>query len=159
MSPERPPVIQETAGRAGSDSMTSRRRFGIGIPGVGAVQAGSAVPGAIDPSGKTRRKVYSLSNHSRRFPPMSSRPRRLALALTALLLLGADRPGKTLDIYFIDVMGGAATLIVTPERESLLIDSGWPGFDDRDPKRIAHVIRDVAGLDGLDHVAITHWHR
>jgi competence protein ComEC len=90
---------------------------------------------------------------------MSFRPRRLALALTALLLLGADRPGKTLDVYFIDVMGGAATLIVTPERESLLIDSGWPGFEDRDPKRIAHVIKEVAGLDHLDHLATTHWHR
>src|SRR3954452_2649873 len=90
---------------------------------------------------------------------MSFRPRRLALALTALLLLGADQTGKTLDIYFIDAMGGAATLIVTPERESLLIDSGWPGFDDRDPQRIAHVIRDVAGAPHLDHLATTHWHR
>jgi beta-lactamase superfamily II metal-dependent hydrolase len=91
---------------------------------------------------------------------MSFRPRRFAfvLALAALSLLGADRPGRTLDIYFIDVMGGAATLIVTPERESLLIDSGWPGFGDRDPKRIAHVIKDVAGLDHLDHLATTHWH-
>src|SRR5437879_5258319 len=92
---------------------------------------------------------------------MSSRPRWFALALVALLLLGADSPSKTLDIYFIDVMGGAATLIVTPgpERESLLIDSGWSGFEDRDPKRIEHVLKDVAGLDHLDHLATTHWHR
>jgi beta-lactamase superfamily II metal-dependent hydrolase len=90
---------------------------------------------------------------------MSFRPRRFALALAALLLLGADRPGRTLDIYFIDVMGGAATLIVTPGSESLLIDSGWPGFEDRDPKRIVHVLKEVAGLDHLDHLATTHWHR
>src|SRR3954452_13803387 len=89
---------------------------------------------------------------------MSFRPRRLALALTALLLLGADQTGKTLDIYFIDVMGGAATLIVTPEKESILIDSGWPGFDDRDPKRIVHVLKDVAGFDHIDHLVTTHWH-
>jgi competence protein ComEC len=89
---------------------------------------------------------------------MSFRPRRLALALSALLMLGADQPGKTLDLYFIDVMGGAATLVVTPERESLLIDSGWPGYEDRDPRRIAHVLKDVAGLDHLDHLATTHWH-
>jgi beta-lactamase superfamily II metal-dependent hydrolase len=87
------------------------------------------------------------------------RPIALALALTAFVLLGADRPGQTLDIYFIDVMGGAATLIVTPGQESLLIDSGWPGFEDRDPKRIEHVLKDVAGLDHLDHLATTHWHR
>jgi len=89
---------------------------------------------------------------------MSFRPRFLALALGALLLLGADNPTKTLDIYFIDVMGGASTLIVTPERESLLIDTGWAGFGDRDPKRIAHVLKEVAGLDHLDNLATTHWH-
>ncbi|HEX6719733.1 MAG TPA: hypothetical protein VF088_21690, partial [Pyrinomonadaceae bacterium] len=33
---------------------------------------------------------------------------------------------RTLDIYFIDVEGGASTLIVTPLRESMLIDSGFP---------------------------------
>ena len=35
--------------------------------------------------------------------------------------LGDSRDGR-LDIYFIDVEGGAATLLVTPEGESLLID-------------------------------------
>jgi beta-lactamase superfamily II metal-dependent hydrolase len=85
--------------------------------------------------------------------------RSIALALGVLLMLGTDAGARDLDIYFIDVMGGAATLIVTPARESLLIDSGWPGFDDRDPKRIAHVLKDVAGLDHLDHLATTHWHR
>ena len=89
---------------------------------------------------------------------MSIRPRSIALALGVLLLLGADSPTKTLDIYFIDVMGGASTLIVTPERESLLIDTGWAGFGDRDPKRIAHVLKEVAGLDHLDNLATTHWH-
>src|SRR5882672_8518036 len=64
---------------------------------------------------------------------------------------------RTLDIYFIDVEGGAATLIVTPLGESLLIDSGNPG--DRDPDRIAHVARDVAGLKQIDHYITTHWHQ
>jgi beta-lactamase superfamily II metal-dependent hydrolase len=64
-----------------------------------------------------------------------------------------------LEINFIDVMGGAATLLVTPERESVLIDSGWPGFDDRDPQRIVHVLKDLAGCDHLDHLVTTHWHR
>jgi competence protein ComEC len=63
-----------------------------------------------------------------------------------------------LEIYFIDVEGGAATLIVTPERESVLIDSGWPANGDRDPKRIIHVLRDLAGCDNLDHLVTTHWH-
>jgi beta-lactamase superfamily II metal-dependent hydrolase len=64
---------------------------------------------------------------------------------------------KSLDIYFIDVEGGAATLIVTPTGESLLVDSGFPG--DRDAGRIAHVALEVAGLKQIDHCLITHWHR
>jgi beta-lactamase superfamily II metal-dependent hydrolase len=64
-----------------------------------------------------------------------------------------------LDLYFIDVMGGAATLLVTPEKESVLIDSGWPGLDDRDPTRIVHVLKDLAGCSYLDHLITTHWHK
>lgn len=88
--------------------------------------------------------------------------RWISIAAAMLSLVGfssaakpADRP---LDLYFIDVMGGAATLIVTPERESILIDSGWPGLEDRDPKRIEHVLKTVAGLGKLDHLITTHWH-
>jgi glyoxylase-like metal-dependent hydrolase (beta-lactamase superfamily II) len=85
--------------------------------------------------------------------------RRLILAAGALLLLwGAGASGAELRIYFIDVMGGAATLIVTPERESLLIDSGWPKLEDRDPIRIEQVIKGLEGLDHLDHLVTTHWH-
>lgn len=64
---------------------------------------------------------------------------------------------KTLDIYFIDVEGGAATLIVTPLGESLLVDSGFPG--ERDAGRIAQVARDQAKLTQIDHYITTHWHR
>jgi beta-lactamase superfamily II metal-dependent hydrolase len=66
---------------------------------------------------------------------------------------------RGLEIDFIDVMGGAATLLVTPGGESVLVDSGWPGFEDRDPKRIVHVLKDLAGRDHLDHLVTTHWHR
>ena len=93
----------------------------------------------------------------RRSPPIAP-----ILALAAWLVSWswtANASARDLEIFFIDVMGGAATLIVTPEGESVLIDSGWPGFDDRDPKRIARVLRDVAGLDHLDHLVTTHWHR
>jgi competence protein ComEC len=83
------------------------------------------------------------------------------LALLAVLF-GVGAPAnqaasKTLDIYFIDTEGGAATLIVTPSHESLLIDSGFPG--DRDAGRIAHVALEIAGLKRIDHYLTTHWHR
>ena len=59
------------------------------------------------------------------------RNRRFLLTLLAVLFLASGEElraaPRTLDIYFIDVEGGAATLIVTPLGESLLIDSGNPG--------------------------------
>ncbi|HUP79112.1 MAG TPA: sulfatase-like hydrolase/transferase, partial [Pirellula sp.] len=60
-------------------------------------------------------------------------------------------------IYWIDVEGGAATLIVTPEGESVLIDSGNPGY--RDADRIAKVATKEAGLKRIDHLITTHYHR
>ena len=83
----------------------------------------------------------------------------LVVCVAADAARAADPPTAAgLEIYFIDVDGGAATLIVTPEKESILIDSGWPGLEDRDPKRIVHVLKDVAGCKRLDHVVTTHWH-
>jgi beta-lactamase superfamily II metal-dependent hydrolase len=64
---------------------------------------------------------------------------------------------NTLEIYFIDVEGGASTLIVTPLGESMLIDSGFA--EQRDAQRILHVAKNVAGLSHIDHYITTHWHR
>ncbi len=78
--------------------------------------------------------------------------------LTALfaLTLAVSARDKTLDIYWIDSEGGGSTLIVTPEGESVLIDTGNPGG--RDPQRIMKVATEVAGLKRIDHVVITHFH-
>jgi beta-lactamase superfamily II metal-dependent hydrolase len=65
---------------------------------------------------------------------------------------------STLDLYFIDVEGGAATLIVTPAGESMLIDAGWDGFDGRDANRIQQAMRQ-AGVTTIDHLVVTHYHR
>jgi competence protein ComEC len=46
-------------------------------------------------------------------------------------------------------------LIVTPNNESVLIDTGNPGG--RDPSRIISAVK-AAGLVKLDYVLITHWH-
>ena len=56
-----------------------------------------------------------------------------------------------------DVEGGAATLAVAPTGESLLIDTGFPGSDDRDAKRIFAAAQE-AGLSRIDHLIITHYH-
>jgi competence protein ComEC len=76
------------------------------------------------------------------------------LVAAAALLAGQSR---TLDIYWIDVEGGAATLIVAPSGESLLADTGFPGNGDRDAKRIAAAAV-AAGLTRIDNLVITHFH-
>ena len=64
---------------------------------------------------------------------------------------------KTLQIYFVDVEGGQATLFVTPAGESLLIDTGWPGNEGRDADRIAAAAKE-AGISKIDFVLVTHFH-
>lgn len=63
----------------------------------------------------------------------------------------------TLDIYWVDVEGGAATLMVAPTGESLLVDTGFPA-DDRDAERIFAMATE-AGLTQIDYLIITHYHR
>lgn len=84
---------------------------------------------------------------------------RLLLGIAALLLSSLTGLAQNLDIYFIDVEGGGATLIVTPERESILIDSGWRRDDARDAKRIVSVLKEQAGLNQIDFLVTTHFHR
>jgi beta-lactamase superfamily II metal-dependent hydrolase len=84
---------------------------------------------------------------------------RVALAVLACgaLAAAAQPASDTLAIYVVDVEGGEATLFVAPSGESLLVDTGWPGFDYRDADRIAAAARD-AGVAEIDHLVITHFH-
>jgi competence protein ComEC len=77
----------------------------------------------------------------------------LCLILAAATMLYAR--SRDLKIYWIDVEGGAATLIVAPSGQSLLVDTGFPG--DRDTKRIEETIK-AAGLTKLNALVITHYH-
>ncbi len=64
---------------------------------------------------------------------------------------------KPLEVYFIDVEGGQATLLVTPSKQSVLIDTGWPGNSNRDADRIAKAAKS-AGVKAIDYLIITHFH-
>ncbi len=79
----------------------------------------------------------------------------LALMCATVSLYGDQITGK-LDVYWPDVEGGAATLIVTPSGESLLIDTGMPGG--RDPGRILALAKDKAKLTRIDYLVTTHMH-
>ncbi len=83
-----------------------------------------------------------------------------AVVLWVTVLSAATSSGQTrdtLDIYVIDVEGGEATLFVAPSGESMLVDTGWPGFDGRDADRIVAAAQD-AGVTRIDHLIVTHFH-
>jgi competence protein ComEC len=86
---------------------------------------------------------------------MISRFLTCSCLLAALASSATAAPARGLNIYFIDTEGGAATLIVTPAGESVLIDCGNPGA--RDAERINKTARE-AGLTAIDKLLITHWH-
>lgn len=78
--------------------------------------------------------------------------------LTGIVSTGQNAPvARRLEIYYVDVEGGAATLVVTPAGESILIDAGWPGGDSRDAKRIEAAMK-KAGITAIDHLIVTHYH-
>ena len=81
----------------------------------------------------------------------------LCLGLAAAPLAAQEGADDALEIYVVDVEGGEATLFVAPSGESLLVDTGWPGFDGRDADRIAAAAAD-AGATGIDHLIVTHFH-
>lgn len=84
---------------------------------------------------------------------MRSRISALLLFVLPALLPAA----KNLEVYSIDVEGGQATLFVSPLGESMLVDTGWGGFDKRDANRIAAAAK-AAGVKKIDYLVITHYH-
>jgi competence protein ComEC len=89
--------------------------------------------------------------------------RRVVLLIGALVLVCTclvRAQARTLDIYWIDVEGGAATLLVAPSGESLLYDTGYGppnAVGDRDAKRIAAAVQQ-AGLRKIDYFVLSHFH-
>ena len=105
-----------------------------------------------------------------RFSLLMRIPRTASRRFSALVLLcsiwffspasgwtSSASDSAALQIFFVDVEGGQATLFVTPEKQSLLIDTGWPGNDGRDADRIVSAAK-KAGVGKIDVVLITHFH-
>ncbi len=95
----------------------------------------------------------------------------MATAILVLLLATSAQAGRPavagrhpasrdlpLQVYFIDVEGGQATLLVSPSGESMLIDAGWPDENSRDTNRIMAAAK-LAGIKRIDYLLITHYHR
>ena len=77
------------------------------------------------------------------------------LALFIPIALTQSQPCDVLDIYFIDVEGGQATLFDSPSGESLLMDAGNPCG--RDAGRIVIAAKE-AGIQQIDYLIISHYH-
>jgi beta-lactamase superfamily II metal-dependent hydrolase len=80
--------------------------------------------------------------------------RFILLAALTLGAMSASAQTRPLEIYWIDVEGGAATLFVTPSGESMLFDTGW---NERDAQRIVAAARQ-AGLTKIDALVLSHYH-
>lgn len=87
----------------------------------------------------------------------------MAALLLAVPAAAQDAPLK---IVVVDVEGGAATLFLTPEGQSLLIDTGWPAGNGQMPSpdgskdsadRIVAAAKKL-GIKKLDYVLVTHYH-
>lgn len=83
-----------------------------------------------------------------------------AISVSACMIMSTCRAGeptgKSLDIYFLDMVGGGSTLIVTPLGESVLIDTGSLEPRHRDADRILQACR-FARLSQIDYLVTTHF--
>jgi len=80
-----------------------------------------------------------------------------AVGCALLMFFASAATVAPLRIYSIDVEGGQSTLIVDSLGESLLVDTGWPGFNSRDANRIV-AAAEAAGIKQIDYLEITHYH-
>jgi beta-lactamase superfamily II metal-dependent hydrolase len=77
--------------------------------------------------------------------------------ILVFLLCTPARAAQTLEVYFIDVEGGQATLFVPPSGESMLVDAGFPDLGGRDADRIVSAAK-LAGVKQIDYLVVTHYH-
>jgi len=80
----------------------------------------------------------------------------LLVVVFCLMSVATFTAGTTLDIWVIDTEGGKAVLVVSPGGQSMLIDTGFPGNNDRDTTRILDACR-LAGVKKLDLLLTTHY--
>jgi beta-lactamase superfamily II metal-dependent hydrolase len=62
----------------------------------------------------------------------------------------------TLEITVVDTEGGKAMILLTPEGESVLVDAGFPGNNDRDTKRIVAAAEELK-IKQFDYMLVTHY--
>jgi beta-lactamase superfamily II metal-dependent hydrolase len=56
----------------------------------------------------------------------------------------------------VDTEGGKAIVMLTPDGESMLVDAGFPGSNDRDTKRIVAAAQELK-IKQFDYILVTHY--
>jgi len=82
--------------------------------------------------------------------------RIVTAALCGLLFASLLPAAKTLNMWVVDSEGAKSLLLVSPAGQSMLIDTGFPGNNDRDTNRILEACK-AAGVTKLDIMVITHY--
>jgi beta-lactamase superfamily II metal-dependent hydrolase len=82
---------------------------------------------------------------------------RILFLCSLMVMIAGSLPAQTLHIYAIDVEGGKSTLYVSPSGESMLVDTGYAGHNNRDADRIVSAAR-AAGINRIDYLVVTHYH-
>jgi beta-lactamase superfamily II metal-dependent hydrolase len=59
-------------------------------------------------------------------------------------------------MYVVDTEGGKVLLLISPSGQSMLVDAGFPGNNDRDANRIEEAAK-AAGVTKFDYVLVTHY--
>ena len=137
-----------TAGAAGTAVS------GGGSAAQAAGQAGSAISTSGSSSGGAQASAGSGNGNG----GSGGAPQASAGSAGASGSAGAAGATSTepLQIYWVDVEGGAATVLVAPNGEVVVVDAGFPGS--RDPERIAKVLKDEVKAAHIDHMICTHYH-
>jgi len=78
------------------------------------------------------------------------------LGMVVLSCASVLRAAEILDMYVIDTEGGKALLVISPAGETMLIDAGFPGFNDRDAIRIEEAAK-TANVKKFDYLLVTHY--
>lgn len=62
----------------------------------------------------------------------------------------------TWEMTVVDTEGGKAIVMLTPDGESMLVDAGFPGNNDRDTKRIVAAAEELK-IKQFDYILVTHY--
>src|ERR1039457_2487517 len=106
--------------------------------------------------GSPRRWRHRRLNPAEHVATIGAMKRILPAAWCGLLFVSLLPAAKTLDMWVVDSEGAKSLLIVSPSGQSMLIDTGFPGNNDRDTNRIVEACQ-AAGVKKLDIMVITHY--